>query len=274
VNAASTTPAPWAARLRLDLQAGVDRTRLVPRERYGPLAVQRPFYPEGDCCHVYLLHPPGGVVGGDSLDLLVDLEPDASALMTSPGAAKFYYSDGAEARVEQRFKLAGDARLEFLPQANIYFPGARVRMHTELDVDPGGRLVLWEKHCFGRPANRESFDSGHLLSRLDLRRGGQLIYTETQRIDAAEIGRSSGLRGHAVSGTLLVLGDALDAVELLDMQPRGLLCGITQPQQDLLVARCLGNSTAALEDYFIQIWENLRPAMLDREPCRPRIWNT
>ncbi len=53
----------WKANLSLEFKATALRTVISKREHKGPLAIQRPFYPEDDVCHVYLLHPPGGVVG-------------------------------------------------------------------------------------------------------------------------------------------------------------------------------------------------------------------
>ncbi|MGB5651682.1 MAG: urease accessory protein UreD, partial [Sedimenticolaceae bacterium] len=88
--------------MRLGFRAGPDSTVLAERQRHGPLAVQRPFYPEGGVCHVYLLHPPGGVVGGDVLGIDVKLAQGAQALITTPGATKFYRSAGALARQTQR----------------------------------------------------------------------------------------------------------------------------------------------------------------------------
>ena len=55
-------------------------TRLTTRAHRGPLVVQRPFYPEGPGVpHVYLLHPPGGIVGGDSLRVEVSVGHRPSA---------------------------------------------------------------------------------------------------------------------------------------------------------------------------------------------------
>jgi urease accessory protein len=277
MSEAALTSASWEALLRLELRAGVDRTRLVPIERYGPLSVQRPFYPEQDVCHVYLLHPPGGVVGGDRLELHLDLKNDAQALFTTPGAGKFYLSAGDTAQVYQQFEVRAGASLEFLPQENIYFTGAKVDIRTALEVDADGAILFWEKHCFGRPANAESFASGSLVSQIDLRVAGKLLFTEKQRVDSSEIERSSGLRNHVVSGSFLVYAAEFEAAalqELQALQPQQGIGGISRPHPGLLIARFLGDSTRAIDDYFTALWQVLRPHILQREACRPRIWNT
>ena len=59
----------------------------------GPLRVQRPFYPaneQADECHVYLLHPPGGFVGNDTLEIEGTLAAGTHVLVTTPSAGKFY----------------------------------------------------------------------------------------------------------------------------------------------------------------------------------------
>lgn len=267
----------WEALLRLELRAGKDKTHLVPIERYGPLSVQRPFYPEQEVCHVYLLHPPGGVVGGDKLDLHLDLKSGAKALLTTPGAAKFYLSAGDTAHVNQQLEVAAGTQLEFLPQENIYFPGAQVQTRTSINVRLGGRVMLWEKHCFGRPANREFFATGKLVSQIELRIEGQLIYIEKQRIDAAEIKRASGLRNHPVIGSFMVYGSPLENSQLRRLQelkPLNGVFGISQPHPGLLMARYLGDSTSDADACFVRLWEIMRPLVMQREISRPRIWNT
>ncbi len=267
----------WSARLDLELSAGEVKTHLHPKKRYGPLSVQRPFYPEQDYCHVYLLHPPGGVVGGDQLDLNVVATTQSHALFTTPGATKFYLSAGETALVKQQFSLQADSSVEFLPQENIYFPGARVYTHTQMDVSPGSVAMLWEKHCFGRPANDEPFSHGQVTSELSLRSEGHLIFNEKQRIDANEINRSSGLRGYPVYGTLLVYAQGLED-KLIDRlrqtQPEKGCCGITSTRSELLIVRYMGESTADLNRYFIQLWDQIRIIALNRNSCHPRIWNT
>ena len=250
---------------------------MVPVRRYGPLSVQRAFYPEQDCCHVYLLHPPGGVVGGDLLQFQVEAQPQSRALLTSPGANKFYRSGGDTARVQQQFDVQQNSDFEFLPQENIYFPGARVDMQTRIDIGDDSRAILWEKHCFGRPANDEAFGHGQVITELQLRQRQRLLFSEKQRIDATEIQRVSGLRGHPVIGSLLMIAPTIDDALVSNCRklvPEQGIAAFTRPLENLLVLRYLGNSTLDLNRFFIQVWECCRPLLLDRAACHPRIWNT
>ncbi len=277
MNAVKPLPQNWQALLQLEFRAGQDKTRMVPRRRFGPLSVQRPFYPERGTCHAYLLHPPGGVVGGDRLDLQVAVEANAQALLTTPGATKFYLSAGERVEVAQQFTLDERAQLEYLPQENIYFPGALVNMKTSIDVTAGSQLVLWEKHCFGRPANNERFDDGKVVAKLELRENDQLLLAETQRIDVHEIQSASGLRGAPVMASLLVYSDHLGASlleTLQEQEPASGIAGVTQPLPNILLARYLGDSSDALNRYFIALLDILRPLVLNKAPCHPRIWNT
>ena len=274
---AAPTNTNWQALLRLKLSCGEHRTQLIPLERYGPLSVQRPFYPEGDCCHVYLLHPPGGVVGGDSLQLQLALDSGAKSLMTTPGAAKFYISAGETAKVRQNFQVGKASQLEFLPQENIYFPGALVDSNTEINVHGDAVVMLWEKHCFGRPANQETFSSGHVDSKIVLNHGAKPVYIDRQRLNPRELKRASGLRNYAVMGSFLIYGIEFDTALMRKLQQitaTGGICGITCPQNDLLVARYMGNSTSDLDACFISLWEAIRPTALGRSACHPRIWKT
>ena len=115
-------------------QATHGRTRLVERRHKGPLVVQRPFWPEGDPCHVYLVHPPGGVVGGDELRIDAQLDPGAHALITTPAATKFYRCEGRISSQAQELRAAG-ATLEWLPQENIFYRGADARTATRVHID-------------------------------------------------------------------------------------------------------------------------------------------
>ncbi len=277
MNSVVSTAQNWEAYLQLKLTQGEQKTRLVPLKRYGPLSVQRPFYPEQETCHVYLLHPPGGVVGGDRLELNVDVESNAKALLTTPGATKFYHSAGLYAQLKQQLKVQQHGELEFLPQENIYFPGALVQAKTSLQVNQYSHAIFWEKHCFGRPANNELFTSGKVITELEVIESGKLILTEKQRIDSAEIKRASGMRGYAVSGTLVIYSHRINKnlIELLkELVPEDGISGLTRPLDNILLVRFMGNRTTDINNYFIKLLALIRPVILQKEICYPRIWAT
>ncbi len=266
----------WSAHLKMGFRTGAGRTLLSQRERHGPLAVQRPFYPEGDVCHVYLLHPPGGVVGGDHLHIDTSLEQGSHALVTTPGATKFYRSAGEVAVQEQHLAIADGCSLEWMPQENIFFPGARLSMRTRVELQGGARLAFWEIHCLGRPVIAESFDEGHLDSRLEIYREGKPLLLERLRVDPGSRLRKSVLAGRPVSATQVFSGageaELLQARQVLAAEADGTFAATLV--EDLLLVRYLGDSTEQARNRFIQIWSVLREPLLQRSPSTPRIWNT
>jgi urease accessory protein len=279
MGAAAQTLPPgrgWQARLELGFRAGPRRTVLAERRRYGPLAVQRPFYPEGEVCHVYLLHPPGGVVGGDGLTISARVGRAAQALVTTPGATKFYRSAGDTARQVQHIRVDAGASLEWLPQENIFFPGAEAELETRVDLRGDARLVWWEIQCLGRPVIAEGFDRGHLDSRLSVTRDGVPLVHERQRVSANNRTRLSLMAGFAVGATLLISHAGEPEVEVCRrlLEVTGSEYAGATLLDDLLVARYLGNSTERARHLFTGVWRELRPRTLGRAPSVPRIWAT
>ncbi|MES9970219.1 MAG: urease accessory protein UreD [Candidatus Thiodiazotropha sp.] len=266
----------WHAALRLGFRKTPQRTVLAKRGHKGPVAVQRPFYPEGDLCHVYLLHPPGGVAGGDRIDIRTEVGAEASALVTTPGATKFYHSIGPDAAQHQYLKVT-DGCLEWLPQENILFPGARAELSTRVDLRDDAKFIGWEINCLGRPAIAERFDRGSALFRFSLSRDGVPLLHERLTIDSSkDLDAAAGLRGKPVFASLYATTqDETLAGQLRDLIPEQnhRQLGITQVD-GLLIARYLGDSTEMARRLFIEIWKALRPALLNRSPSVPRIWNT
>lgn len=266
----------WSAGLRLGFLPSRGKTVLAHRERHGPLAVQRPFYPEGEVCHVYLLHPPGGVVGGDRLQIDAGLAEGSHVLVTTPGATKFYRSAGEVAQQVQCLQLDDGASLEWLPQENIFFPGARVNMHTRVDMQGNARLALWEVHCLGRPVIGEVFDEGRVEFRLDLYRDGKPLLVERLRVDASSRRRLSQLNGRAVTATAVFSHADDDHLQVARERIEALGVGIAGATlvEDLLVLRFLGDSTEQVTGLFTDTWRVLREPLLNRAASTPRIWNT
>jgi urease accessory protein len=265
--------------LRFEPHAG--RTELVRREHQGPLRVQRPFYPEPTgVCHVYILHPPGGVVGGDGLDLGVEVASGASALLTTPAATKLYRSAGEAAVIQQTLRVASGGSLEWLPQETIAFSAAQAELCTRIDLEAGAVFLGWEILCLGRPASAERFEAGQLRQRIELRRAGKLGYCErgTYRAGNAVLHAAWGLRDQPVVGTLVCAGRDLSA-HLPEL--RAAIGELAPPAYaaiscmgELGVARYLGPSTEQARECFKRVWQAVRPLLLEREAHPPRIWST
>lgn len=267
----------WQAELRLRFtrRAHGSRTVLSTRQHRGPLVVQRPFHPEGDPCHTYIVHPPGGVVGGDQLEVHVQVHRAAHALVTTPAATKFYRSRGVCASLRQQLQAA-ESTLEWLPQENIYYRGCRVHNSTRIDVGAGSRFVGWEIGCLGLPARGEKFDDGELRLDFELWRGAAPVLIDRMRLDGCSPARDArwGLDGREAIGTLLATPATAAHVEII----RPLLAEMPQATVTLvdgvLVMRALAAQGEAVRALFIAAWRLLRPAIIGRVAVDPRIWAT
>lgn len=268
------TPTGWSAALALDYAVRNGRTAMVARRHHGPLTVQRPFYPEpGGVCHTYPLHPPAGVVGGDSLALSLKLAEDAQVLLTTPGATRWYRSSGATADWAQQCRLAPGAVLEWLPQESLLFDGARARLSTRVELAPGARFLGWEMLCLGRPANGERFTRGSLDQRLEIYRAGQPRLLD--RLCSRD-GAVAGMRGHAATAVLIASdasAAALDQARAVCADARGALCAATL-LDDFLICRGLAASIEPLAATWRALWSALRPIIVGRAGIQPRIWRT
>ncbi len=264
----------WQAHLALGFRPGPGKTVLAERRRFGPLSVQRAFYPEGDCCHVYLLHPPGGVAGGDQLDIQAHVAAGATALVTTPGATKFYRSNGMRSTQLQTLRVEGGA-LEWLPQENILFVDTDTRLETRVELSGEARFVGWEINCLGRPTNDEAFDIGRAEFRFSLYHDGAPLLIERQVVEG-EGGRTgaAGLRANPVFASLYAFpADAGLVTSLRETLDEQAPIGITL-LDGVLVSRYLGGSTEQCRKLFARLWALLRPGVIGREASAPRIWST
>ena len=274
-----TPKSGWHGSLSLGFEYRADRTILAHRKHYGPLLVQRPFYPEGEPCHIYLLHPPGGVVPGDELTVRVKVGDRAHALVTTPAAGKLYRSHGPRQVVSNVLRVEKRGYLEWLPQETIIFDGADGRLTTRVELDSEARFAGWELVCFGRPASKALFERGSCRQHFELWRDGLPVSLERSVFVGSEpIGQACwGLENHTVSGTFMVSGPEplSDAVitaarELCEARPT-----LTMTQlEGVLVARYLGDSAEQGRHVFTEFWELVRPELCERNVCIPRIWNT
>lgn len=268
----------WAAELELSLARRGAVTVLERNRHQGPLLVQKALYPEGpSVCHLAILHPPGGIAAGDRLSVRASVGEAAHALLTTPGATKWYRSEGASAAQTVHFSIGRRASVEWLPRENIFFDGANISMELDVDLEPEANYFGWDIFCFGRRASGETWRRGRLRMQTRIRCGQRPLWSEIADLEAQSGFAASavGLAGFTVCGTFVLSGAAVTAQWLArsrELQPPpASRVGLTQLPQ-VLIARYLGNSSEDAFRWFSALWTLLRPAALDRAACPPRVW--
>lgn len=271
--------AAWRGELELGFFQRRGRSLLGFRRHVGPLRVQRPFYPEGpDTCHVYVLHPPGGVVGGDELALKATVGEGARALITTPGAGKAYRGT-APGHVHQHLVATAGGTLEWLPQETIVFDGAHLNMRTRVELEDDAGFIGWDILCLGRPASGERFERGSVHQRIELWRAGEPLLLEHLKANGGDGDMQQamwGAQGYPVLGSLWCVTNSGGLVEKIRRRLRikgdGLF-SVTN-MRGVIVCRYLGASTAEARALFTKAWTLLRPEVMGKKACVPRIWNT
>jgi urease accessory protein len=271
--------AGWRARLALEFERREARSVLASRRHEGPLVVQKPLYPEGDgVCHAIVVHPPAGIAAGDELLIDVVAHPGSAALITTPGAGKWYRSTGAWATQRVAIEAKGASSLEWLPQETILYEGARADIAWEARLAADARLIAWDIVCLGRTGSGEGFARGRCRLSTRVWRGGRLAFAERGRIEpeSALAQAAAGLAGHSVFGTLIAAAPAIEDAWLAacrEESPRNGEGAVTR-LPGLLVARYRGDSSEAAREYFARLWKRLREPLLERVAIEPRIWRT
>jgi len=274
----------WHARLHLSYQHESERT--VARFRHdGPLRILQSLYPEGDAvCHNVLVHPPGGLVGGDTLDIEVEGADGSHGLITTPGASRFYRSEGDLALQRTRIRLAAGARLEWLPLEAICYSGCRAENRLSIEAEPGAELIGWDVTALGLPNAGQPFERGTYLQHIEV----PGVWLERGRIDAADqrlLQSPIGLGGQRCLASLFFVAgspiararrDALlaHARTLLDASPLAESAGATSPHAEVVVLRVLAPVVEPAMLLLRQVWQAWRTELWRLPPATPRIWST
>lgn len=279
-----TSASGWRGELRLRYHRRGERTVAFDAHS-GPLRVLQPLYPEGEgVCHHVLVHPPGGVVGGDELHVQVQAESGSHALLTTPGATRFYRSEGAQALQHTRLQLAEGARLEWLPMETIAYSGCQASNRVTAELAPGAEMLGWDVLALGLAAAGQPFERGVFSQHLEL--PGQWI--EGGRIaadDSTLLLGPVGWAGHTVAATLWFAAGAplaparrtalVDAArELLPSHPLAATAGVTAPQAGVVVLRVLAARVEPVMQLFAAVRAAWRQQAWGLAAVPPRIWKT
>ena len=270
----------WLAKLSLSYERTAIGTVLKRSLHEGPLRVQKALYPEGDdICHTVIIHPPAGIAGGDTLDIKVSIGANCHAVLSTPSATKWYKSFKNPATQNIQFELGDDAKLDWLPQENLFFKGSNANAITKLNLSSSASYIGWDALMLGRHASGEEWSSGHVHVLNEIRRDGKLIWIENGHIDAEDLySKSLPQLGHwPVCATLVAIGprcsqDLLEQFSAMMPWDDVIRAGITLMPQGVLVMRAVSKDIELTRNLMIDVWTILRP-IIHGVPAQPlRLW--
>jgi urease accessory protein len=271
----------WTADLHLRFQYEDDRTVMTERRHTGPLQVQKPLYPEGrSVCHTVILHPPGGMAEGDTVNIDVTQGPDSKTVLTSPAATKWYKSKNKFSSQKVRIRLGDRAQLDWLPPENILFDHARANFRFQLELGQGASAIGWETFVFGRRAMGETWAAGALRINSQLIDTNGLLWAEKANITGGSKLRTAtqGVAGFPIAGMLWAAGSNCSetlAETLSSSLPFAdtIRAGVTCLNRGVLVVRAVAKKIEPLRELMVHCWGFLRPAIHGRAPNPLRLWN-
>lgn len=275
---------PWHARLHLRFHRDGQRCVAVHRHS-GPLRLLNSLHPEGPAvCHGVLVHPPGGVVGGDALAIELAVDEGAHALLTTPGATRFYRSAGEPALQSLQARVAPGARLEWLPLETICHAGALAENRLRFELAPGAEMIGWDLLALGLPESGAPFDRGRVTQHIEL----PGVWLDRGMVDGAEphlLDSPLGWAGHRVMATMWLAGGTplggertlslLDAARTVcDSHALAASSGCTAPHDQVIVLRVLAPNVEPACRLLTAVWERWRMQAWALAPCAPRVWRT
>jgi urease accessory protein len=272
----------WHAQLQLDYQFEAQRS--VARHLHnGPLRILQSLYPEGNTvCHNVLVHPPGGLVGGDRLDINVHVGPHAHGLVTTPGATRFYRSAGEPALQNTQINVEAGARLEWLPAEAICYNQCLAENRLQFDLAPGAEMMGWDITALGLPQAQQPFVQGQLRQHLEM----PGVWLERAKLDATDtllMDRPLGLNGNRCVATLFFLtGSPLERnrrERALDVARAAITghalvptTGATSPNGQVVLVRVLAPLVEPAVEVLRRVWTAWRAEMWAMSATPPRIW--
>ena len=275
---------PWHAKLDLDYRLQTGRT-VVRHMHTGPLRILQSLYPEGQgICHNVIVHPPGGLVGGDTLDLRFKVGPGAHALVTTPGATRFYRSATEPALQRAYLSLRADARMEWLPLESICYSGCMAENRLSMALEAGAEMIGWDITALGLPGANQPFEQGQFCQHIEVP-GVWLERAQLRADDKLLMDSPLGLAGQRCSASLFfVAGSTLDrhrrqqgldcARDILAAHSLQATAGATSPDGKVVVVRVLATVVEPAMGLLRQVWQAWRGHFWNMGSPLPRIWST
>ncbi|NHB56577.1 urease accessory protein UreD [Acinetobacter sp. 194] len=276
----------WFAKLELGFKKDGNRTILAHRKHHGPVRVQKMLWPEKTgVCHAIIVHPPAGIAGGDHLTFSMQVDSHAHALVTTPGAGKWYKTNLKKAHQHIDIQVEDHAVFEWLPQETMLFNGALAHSETQIHLAQTASFIGWDMLVLGRQAREEKFTQGLYHNQFKLYRNNTLLVADTLRFQGNDRFLTSclGMNRHAVMASfwavppigmrdLNILEQQLDVIRDLIMRMQAPVT--LTVLDDVVCARYLGDDVRACHDAFAAIRARLRRYWFKLDEEFPRIWRT
>ncbi|WP_024851773.1 urease accessory protein UreD [Hydrogenovibrio kuenenii] len=270
----------WKGFLSFKFVADLGRTVVKDKKHFGPLVIQRPYYQEVDLPQVLILHPPGGIVGGDELQIEVGLSKKAKGMVSTPAATKFYRSNNRLATQSQFAILEEEAELEWLPQETLFFESSNADNVIRFQLHESCKLIAWDIVGLGRPESGEVYAKGQLKQRLEFILNGKKIFIDRLTLvpNSPLLASQTGFCRYSLFATALFYTSDLQSqdslLDLLQSQSWLTSVGVTKVSDGLIVLRALSSQLDDIKDDLYKAWVLARPLILGRQALKPRIWNT
>lgn len=273
----------WHAELKLDYSLELQRT-VARHSHQGPLRILKSLYPEGDAiCHNVLVHPPGGLVGGDAIDIQISVASGAHGLVSTPGATRFYKSGGHPALQQVVAHVADQARLEWLPLEAIAYNDCQGTNRAVFNLAPGAELITWDVTALGLPTSDQAFEHGHFQQHLEIP-GVWLERGNIQGADSRWLNSPLGLVGQkCLANLVFACGSPIapervelalaSARQVMEAHPLKLQAGITCAHPQVIVLRVMAPLVEPTMDLLKQVWATWRHALWNLPSVPPRIWS-
>lgn len=274
----------WMGSLTLDYRMVDGRT--VAHDRHdGPLRVLKALYPDGPhtCEHV-LVHPPGGLVGGDELRVQATLGAGTRVRVTTPGATRFYKSLGAPAVQRVVLRLDEGARLEWLPMETLAYDSCRAVNECRISLAAGAQMIGWDICCLGLPASGDTFARGEVLQHLEIE-GAWLERGHLRADDRLLRDSPLGLQGQPVVASVwCAVGTAWPQAQRQALQDAALQFsgdraygaplahGVTSPNDRVVVLRALAPRVEPVFELFKKVRAAWHQALWGEPATLPRLW--
>jgi urease accessory protein len=273
----------WHAELKLDYTLESQRT-VARHAHHGPMRILKSLYPEGDSiCHNVLVHPPGGLVGGDTIDIQVSVEQGAHGLVSTPGATRFYKSGGYPALQQLTAHVADQARLEWVPLEAIAYNECEATNRAFFHLAPSAELITWDVTALGLPSSDQAFTQGHFQQHLEI----PSVWLERGNVqgnDERWLNSPLGLAGHKCFASLVFacgspiasdrVESALEAARsIIETSPLKLQAGITCAHPQVIVMRVMSPLVEPTMDLLKQVWATWRHTLWELPSEPPRIWS-